>query len=112
MHQNDILFFLLDETSASKSTIINRIIGENELLPTKVRACTTKVCRIGYSNTYSISTKDSKGKKLTASIFRDKEELTEAVKDIATTDSPDSVYVDIEIPFSMLRVYDLVLVSE
>lgn len=105
-------FFLLGETSAGKSTIINRIIGENELLPTKVTACTTKVCRIGYSNTYSISTKDSKGKELTVSIFRDREELTEAVKDIATTDSPDSVYVDIEMPLPMLRVYDLVSVSE
>ena len=91
MHQNDILFFLLGETSACKSTIINRIIGENELLPTKVTACTTKVCRIGYSNTHSISTKDSKGKKLTALIFRDRDELTESVKEIATTDSLDSV---------------------
>lgn len=75
-------------------------------------ACTTKVCRIWYSDTCSISTKDSKGKELKALKFRDREELAEAVKEIATTDSPDSVYVDIEMPLPMLRVYKLVSVSE
>ena len=75
-------------------------------MPTKVTACTAKVCRIGYSNIYSISTKDSNGKELTALKFRDIEALTETVKGIATADSLDSVYVDIEMPLPMLRVND------
>ena len=81
-------------------------------MPTKVTACTTKVCRIGYSNNYAISTKDSNGKKLTAFTIRDREELTEKVQEIATADSLDSVYVDIEMPLPMLRVDNLVSVRE
>lgn len=92
------------ETSAGKSTIINRIIGGSKLLPTKLRPCTRKVCRIGYSTIYSASTKDRHGKELESSIYRDREDLTNAVKGIATTVSPDIVYVDIEMPLPMLKV--------
>lgn len=69
-------------------------------------ACTRKICRIGYSHNFSISTKDCDGKELETSLFRDREDLTKTVKGIVKTVSSDIVYVDIGMPLSMLQVYD------
>ena len=97
--------FFEGETGAGKSTIINRIIGGRELLPTHVTACTRNICRIGYSHIFSISTKDCNGKELETSVFFDREELTKTLKRILKNDSPDIVYVDIGMPLPMLQVY-------
>ena len=98
--------FFEGETGAGKSTIINRIIGGRELLPTYVTACTRKICRIGYSHIFSISTKDCNDKELETSVFFDREELTKTLKGIVKNVSPDIVYVDIEMPVPMLQVYE------
>ena len=95
---------LKGETSAGKSTIINKIIGGSKLLPTKVTASTTKVCRIGYSKSFSVSTKDWKGKELKTLKFPAREDLSKTVKQLVTEHSTDFVYVDIGIPFPLLQV--------
>lgn len=75
-------------------------------MPTKVTSCTRKICRIGHSNIYSLSTKDCNDKELETTVFRDREELTKTVMGAAKAVSPDIVYVDIEMPLPMLQVYE------
>lgn len=106
VYQMYIYVFFEGETSAGKSTIINRIIDERELLPTRITACTRKICRIGYSHIFSISSKDCNSKELETSVFRDREELTKTLKGIVQNVSPDIVYVDIGMPLPMLQVYE------
>ena len=97
--------FFEGETGAGKSTIINRIIGGRELLPTHVTTCTRNICRIGNSHIFSISTKDCNGEELETSVFFDREELTKTLKRILKNVSPDIVYVDIGMPLPILQVY-------
>ncbi|XP_078327868.1 uncharacterized protein LOC111109476 isoform X2 [Crassostrea virginica] len=99
----DCAIVIAGETSAGKSTIINKIIGGSKLLPTKVTASTTKVCRIGYSKSFSVSAKDCKGKELKILKFPGREDLSQAVKELVTELETDIVYVDIGIPLPMLQ---------
>ena len=80
-------------------------------MPTKVTACTRKICRIGYSHIFSISSKDCNGKELETSVFHDREELPKTLKGIVKNDSPDIVYVDIGMPLPMLQVYEETLLD-
>lgn len=77
-------------------------------MPTKVTACTRQICRIGSSNIHSISTKYYNGQELGSTIYRDRMDLTKALKEIVKTASPDVVYVDIGMPLPLLEVYELI----
>ena len=95
--------FDLGETSSGKSTIINKLIGE-KILPTGVAATTSRVCRIRFSKTLSVSIKDADEKEIGKWTFKDKREMERKVKELATTSERNFVYVDICIEVPMLQV--------
>ena len=95
--------FNLGETSSGKSTIINKLIGE-KILPTNVAASTSKVCRIRFSKTLSVSIKDADEQEIDTWTFKDKREMERKVKELATTSERNVVYVDICMEIPMLKV--------
>lgn len=79
------------------------IVGE-KVVPTKVTASTTRVCRIRHSETMSVSTWNEKGNLLEKWPFEKIHELSQTLKDLAKTEDPNIFYVDIEMPVPMIQV--------
>lgn len=78
-------------------------MGE-KVVPTKVTASTTRVCRIRHSETMSVSTWNEKGNLLKTWSFEEIHELAETLKGLAKTEDPNIFYVDIEMPVPMIQV--------
>lgn len=79
------------------------IVGE-KVVPTKVTASTTRVCRIRHSETMSVSTWNGKGHLLKKWPFKEMHELSQTLKGLAKTEDPKIFYVDIEMPFPMIHL--------
>ena len=79
------------------------LIGE-KILPTNVAASTSRVCRIRFSKTLSVSIKDADEKEIDKWTFKDKREMELKVKELATTSEKNVVYVDICMEVPMLQV--------
>lgn len=90
------------DTSSGKSKIINEIIGE-KILPTGVRATTTRVCRVKYSKEMKISTYTRHGQIYPES-FRNTTVLAEKLKMKATTKKKNITHVDIFMPLPFQQV--------
>lgn len=101
----ETFFFLISgETSSGKSSIINLILGEN-ILPTGIRASTSRVCRVKHSDCYEVSTKDRNGEILEEKqSFKNAKEMAEKLQDLAGTADEEIGYVDIYMPVLMLQV--------
>lgn len=90
------------ETSAGKSTIINLILGEN-ILPTGIKASTSRVCRVKYSERCMISTRSSNDEELENMSFENLQEMAENLKCLAKTNDEEIGYVDIHMPAPLLQ---------
>ncbi|XP_062575016.1 dynamin-like protein 2, partial [Saccostrea cucullata] len=98
----DCAIVVAGETGSGKSTIINLILGE-DILPSHIKATTTRVCRIRYSEKRKVSTLDKDGKVLTMSEFKDEEDMSEMLEDIANTYDHRIEYIDICFPVPLLK---------
>lgn len=98
-----LIFFPLGETSAGKSTIINLILGE-DILPTGIKASTSRVCRVKYSERCMISTRNSNDEELENMSFENLQEMAENLKGLAKTNDEEIGYVNIHMPAPLLQV--------
>lgn len=95
------------EKSSGKSSIINAIIGE-KILPTGIRATTTKVCRVKHSEELIIATCDENDKDYKDWIsFDNTKQLADKLRTIATTSDTTISSVDIFMPVPFKQVYFL-----
>lgn len=112
-HLNRIQIFVLlsrfgclsvaGETSSGKSTIINRIVGEN-IIPVKIHASTRKVCRIKYSEKLQVSTFNTEGTIINDMFFENAQEMkTSLLTTVESTDKSVQI-VDIWYPVRILKV--------
>ena len=81
------------------------LILDRKLLPTSITPLTSRVCRIRYSDSLSISTSDEKENKIEEILFRDEDGIVESLKTLATNHDADIFYVDIWIPVPILKVF-------
>lgn len=96
------MFFLSQgETSSGKSSIINLILGE-KILPTGIKASTSRVCRVKYCERCMISTRDINDEELENMSFENSTEMAEKLKTLAKTNDTKISYVDIYIYASSL----------
>lgn len=97
------IFIPLGETSAGKSTIINLILGES-ILPTGIKASTSRVCRVKYAERCMISTRSNNDEELENMSFKNLQEMAENLKGLAKTNNEEIGYVDIHMPAPLLQV--------
>lgn len=91
------------ETSSGKSTMINLLIG-GKVLPTKITASTTKLCRIRNNKAYTILSRNKKEEILQTWRFEDLNKMSKKVKVLASTKDSGSLYLDIMMPLSIVQV--------
>ena len=84
---------------------MNLLIGE-EILPTKITASTTKICRIRNANALKIQTLDVNGKELKTWAFKqdEREKMPNMLKTIANSNDPEVIYLDIMMPVDIIQV--------
>nr|XP_022304157.1 uncharacterized protein LOC111111453 isoform X2 [Crassostrea virginica] len=107
MRRNDIKktdcpIVITGETSSGKSTMINLLIG-GKVLPTKITASTTKLCRIRNNKAYTILSRNKKEEILQTWRFEDLNKMSKKVKVLASTKDSGSLYLDIMMPLSIVQ---------
>ena len=102
--------FFKGESSSGKSTVMNLILDmERKIVPKSITPSTSRVCRVRYSDSRSISTLDKQEKEIDKLVFTDEDGMVESLKTLATNHSADIFYVDIRMPVSILKVFHLYL---
>lgn len=100
--KRDCAIIFAGETSSGKSTIINRIVGEN-IIPVKIHASTRKVCRIKYSEKLQVSTFNTEGTIINDMFFENAQEMkTSLLTTVESTDKSVQI-VDIWYPVRILK---------
>lgn len=94
------------ETSAGKSSIINRIIG-NSILPVDIKACTNTVCRIKYSEELQVSCRDAEGEIVQKMFFDNVQKMKTSLKNSIESEDKIIQFVDIWYPVDVLKVRSL-----
>lgn len=105
--KNDVMktecpIVIAGETSAGKSSVVNLILGE-KILPSGIRASTSRVCRVKYCEQLMISTRDNKGEELANMSFDNVKEMAENLKMLAKTNDKKISCVDIYMPVPLLQ---------
>lgn len=90
------------ETSSGKSSIINLILHE-EILPTGITSCTSRVCRVKHGDQFVISTKDSNEEELEDLSFENLNEMAEQMDILAKTEDEKIRYVDVYMDAPLLQ---------
>lgn len=86
---------------------MNLLIGKEILqLPTKITASTTKIFRIRNANDLKIQTLDVNGKELNTWLFKhdERDKMANMLKDIANSENPEVIYLDIMMPVDIIQV--------
>ena len=83
---------------------MNSILGK-KILPKSITPSTSRVCRIRYSESRSISTLNAIEREIETLQFQDEDGMAESLKMLATKHDPGISYVDIRMPVSILKVY-------
>ena len=83
---------------------MNSILGK-KILPKSITPSTSRVCRIRYSESRSISTLDEMENEIETLQFQDEDGMVESLKMLATKRDAGVFYVDIRMPVSILKVY-------
>lgn len=96
-------FFSKGETSSGKSSIINLLL-EKKILPTGIKACTSRVCRVKYSERLSISTRNKNDEELSNTTFKNTNDMATTLEILAKTKDPLIRYIDIMIPGAFVKV--------
>ncbi|XP_062610414.1 uncharacterized protein in xynA 3'region-like [Saccostrea cucullata] len=97
----DCAIVVAGETSSGKSSLINLILGK-DILPSDVKATTTRVCRVRYSEKRKVSTLDKDEKVLAMSEFNDEKDMLKMLE-VAKTCDHRIEYVDIGFPVPLLK---------
>lgn len=97
------IFFFKGETSSGKSSIINLLL-EKKILPTGIKACTSRVCRVKYSERLSISTRNKNDEELSNTTFKNTNDMATTLEILAKTKDPLIRYIDIMIPGAFVKV--------
>ncbi|XP_065941981.1 bacterial dynamin-like protein [Magallana gigas] len=90
------------ETSSGKSSIINLILDE-EILPTGITSCTSRVCRVKHGEQFVISTKDNNDEELEELSFENLNKMAKQMEILAKTDDEKIRYVDVYMPAPLLQ---------
>lgn len=99
--------FISGETSAGKSTLINKIIGEKILVRDPFQT-TTKIYRIKHSDTYQLKMYQRDVAEPTVQKFKNSARLQKKLEEMETerTKNPSIHQVDVMIPFTRLQVIE------
>lgn len=98
-----MIFLFSGETSAGKSSIINRILGEN-ILPVHIKACTNAVCRIKYSDKLQVSCCNAEGIPVRDMFFENVDNMKTSLKSSIKGEDKTIHFVDICFPVDVLKV--------
>ena len=112
----DFLYFFgifKGETSSGKSTIMNLILGmKKKIVPKSITPSTSRVCRIRYSDSLTISTLDEKEKEIQQLLLRDEDAMAKSLESLATNQDDGIVYVDIGMPLPILKVFHVICINK
>lgn len=100
--ERDNAIIIAGETSAGKSSIINRILGKN-ILPVNITACTNAVCRIKYSDKLQVSCCNAEGIPVRDMFFENVEKMKTSLKSSIESEDKAIHFVDICFPVDVLK---------
>lgn len=105
--KNDVMktecpIVIAGETGSGKSSVVNLILGE-QILPSGIRASTSRVCRLKYCERFMISTRDNKDEELDNMSLGNVKEMAETLKMLAKTNDKKICCVDIYMPVPLLQ---------
>lgn len=98
------VIYLLGETSSGKSTVINLLIGEHQVLPTKITPSTTKICRIRRNENYSITAYGGNENYLQTWKVNDLNDMADKLESLACEEDTQTTFLDILMPVQMIQV--------
>lgn len=98
------VIYLLGETSSGKSTVINLLIGEHQVLPTKITPSTTKICRIRRNENYSIIAYGGNENYLQTWKVNDLNDMADKLESLACEEDTQTTFLDILMPVQMIQV--------